>query len=267
MLQAHILPTISFDVSDCPGAVTASGSTQVSFDVTHLAIMGHSMGATIAPLTVALEPAFKSVVLSGAGSSWIENVLYKELPLYVKPALEILLDYNISNGQVMTEYDPALSLFQWAIESADPQVYDSEVIDAPVAGASSRQVLMFQGIVDHYILPDIANATTLTLGLDMAGAELDQSPEEPAGQTLVSTVLPLVGHGDIPLPASGNLTAADGSKVTGVLVQAPGDAIEDGHEVVFQTDGPKHQYQCFLASTLTGVATVPVAASVDAGCP
>ena len=80
----------------------------------------------------------------------------------------------------------------------------------------------------------------------------------------MSSVLPLVGHSQITLPASGNLTAADGSKVTGVLVQAPGDAIEDGHEVVFQTDGPKHQYQCFLASTLSGVATVPLPASVDA---
>jgi hypothetical protein len=266
MLQAHILPTISFDVSDCPGAVTASGSTVVHFDVTHLAIMGHSMGATIAPLSVALEPSFKSVVLSGAGSSWIENVLYKQLPLEVAPALEFLLSYDVGSGQVMTEYDPALSLFQWAIESADPQVYDSSILTSPRSGAAARQVLMFQGIVDHYILPDIANATTLSLGLDLGGVELDQSSSEPSGQTLVSSVLPFAGKSTISLPASGNLTGGDGTTVTGVLVQAPGDAIEDGHEVVFQTDGPKHQYQCFLTSTLAGVATVPPPASVDAGC-
>ena len=260
MLEAHVLPTITFDVSDCPGAVTASGSTLVRFDVTHLAIMGHSMGATIAPLAVALEPSFSSVVLSGAGSSWIENVLYKQMPLAVAPALEFLLNYDVGAGQVFTEYDPALSLFQWAIESADPQLYDSAIIHAPRTGARARQVLMFQGIVDHYILPDIANATTLTLGLDLGGVELDQSTAEPPGQTLISTLLPFAARSGIPLPASGNLTAPDGSRVTGVLVQAPGDAIEDGHEVVFQTDGPKHQYQCFLASTLSGVATVPAPA-------
>ena len=126
---------------------------------------------------------------------------------------------------------------------------------------------MFQGIVDHYILPDIANATTLSIGLDLAGTELDQSPQEPAGQTPVTTLLPLAGLSTISLPAAQNLTLPDAGTSTGVLVQANGDAIEDGHEVVFQTDGPKHQYECFLKSTLAGAPSVPVADSADAGCP
>ena len=42
---------------------------------------------------------------------------------------------------------------------------------------------------------------------------------------------------------------------------------EDGHEVVFQTDGPKHQYQCFLASWLSGPPVVPVDDTRDAACP
>jgi hypothetical protein len=57
ILEAHLLPTMSFDASDCPGARTASGSATIHFDATHLAMMGHSMGATIAPLAVALEPS------------------------------------------------------------------------------------------------------------------------------------------------------------------------------------------------------------------
>ncbi len=267
MLQAHILPTISFDVSDCPGARNAYGFAGMSFDVSHLAIMGHSMGATILPLAAALEPAFKSVILSGSGSSWIENVLYKQQPLNIKPAIEFFLQYDTAHGQYLTEQDPALSLFQWAIEEADPMVYDYRIINDPVAGASPRPVLMFQGIVDHYILPDIANATTLTLGLDLAGEELDMSSQEPAGQTLVSTLLPLVGRSDIAYPVTNNIPTAGGGSVTAALVQAPGDGIEDGHEVMFQTDGPKHQYQCFLESTLTGAPTIQAPASDDAGCP
>jgi hypothetical protein len=265
ILQAHILPTISFDVSECPSARSQYGSSEMSFDLSHLTIMGHSMGATILPLAAALEPAFTSIILSGSGSSWIENVLYKEDPLSVKPALEFLLQYDVAHQQVMTENDPALSVFQWAIESADAQVYDYRIINDPIAGAAPRPVLMFQGIVDHYILPDIANATTLTLGLDLAGAELDQSSQEPAGQTLISSLLPIIGRGNVAYPVSNNLSAPGGA-VTGVLVQAPGDGIEDGHEVVFQTDGPKHQYQCFLESTLTGTPRVPAPADLDAGC-
>ena len=263
MLEAHLVGSMSFDATDCPGARNAAGSATVHFDTTHLAIMGHSMGATIAPLAVALEPAFKSMILSGAGGSWIENVMYKQLPLDVKPAIEFLLQYATGQGQELTPYDPALSLFQWALETADPPVYGHAVTRDGVP----RDVLMFQGIVDHYILPDIANATTLSIGLDLAGTELDQSPQEPAGQTPVTTLLPLAGLSAISLPATRNLTLADAGASTGVLVQANGDAIEDGHEVVFQTDGPKHQYQCFLASTLTGTPSVPAADSADAGCP
>jgi hypothetical protein len=157
-------------------------------------------------------------------------------------------------------------MFQWAIEAADPQVYDYRIISDPIAGGSPRPVLMFQGIVDHYILPDIANATTLTLGLPLVGEELDQSPQEPAGQTLISSLLPLIGQGNIAYPVANNLSTSGGT-VTGALVQAPGDGIQDGHEIVYQTPGPKHQYQCFLESSLAGTPTIQAPASDDAGCP
>ena len=42
---------ITFDVSDCPGADPA-----VHFDADHLALMGHSMGAWIAPLAASVWP-------------------------------------------------------------------------------------------------------------------------------------------------------------------------------------------------------------------
>jgi hypothetical protein len=263
ILEVHLATSMSFDASDCPGARSAAGSASVHFDTSHVAIMGHSMGATIAPLAVALEPAFKSVILSGAGGSWIENVMYKQMPLDVKPAIEFLLQYATGQGQELTPFDPALTLFQWALEPADPPVYGRAVTRDGVP----RNVLMFQGIVDHYILPDIANATTLSIGLDLAGTELDQSSQEPAGQTPVTSLLPLAGLSAISLPAAQNLALPNAGTSTGVLVQANGDAIEDGHEVVFQTDGPKHQYQCFLASTLSGTPSVPVADNADAGCP
>ena len=44
-----------------------------------------------------------------------------------------------------------------------------------------------------------------------------------------------------------------------MLTQNPSDGIEDGHEVVFQTEGPKHQYVCFLKGLLQGTPMVPTA--------
>jgi hypothetical protein len=40
--------------------------------------------------------------------------------------------------------------------------------------------------------------------------------------------------------------------VTAVVVQHPKNKIEDGHEVVFQTEAPKRQYRGFLKGLAQG---------------
>jgi hypothetical protein len=213
--------------------------------------MGHSMGATISPLTLAFEPSYSAGLLSGCGGSYIENVMYKELPVMVLGAAEAVV-----GDTTLSVSDPILSLLQWALEPADPPVYARRIALEPQDGPP-RNVLMMQGIVDHYIMPPIADAASLSLGLDLAGPELDDTPPEIAGLAPVGPLLPLVGRGMITLPASANLTSKGGAKVTAVLTQSPADGIEDGHEVVFQTERPKHQYVCFLKGLLQGKPTVP----------
>lgn len=254
-LLARALPSLTFDASACPGVVGASARV----DGAHLALMGHSMGAWIAPLTLAVEPSYGAAVLSGAGGSYIANVMDKIMPLHVKPIMEIILDYNMDQRS-LDAHDPALTLFQWAAEPSDPQVYGRAIVHS----STGRNVLMEQGIVDHYILPSIANATSLALGLDAAGPLYDatNAEEQMLGQVPLAQRLPLVGGKQLTLPLTGN---AGG--LTAVVVQHPGDGIEDGHEVMFQTEAPKHQYRCFLKSWLTGIPTVPADASADAPCP
>jgi hypothetical protein len=155
-----------------------------------------------------------------------------------------------------------LNLFQWAAESADAPVYDSRTIHHPV-GAPPRSVLKLQGIIDHYILPNICNATTLSLGLDLAGPELD-TESALAMYTPLDDVVSLSGRSIISLPAAGNVTIDGGQVATAIVAQHPSDGIEDGHEVIFQTDPPKHEYECFLASFAAGqMPRVP--APTDAG--
>jgi hypothetical protein len=266
VLLGHILETLSLDPGDCP-QLTAPGNPttpHVVFDMKNAALMGHSMGATIAPLVLAYQPLFRAAILSGAGASWMENILYKQLPLDVLPAIDLLLGYpNLHD--TLTIGDPALTLIQWAIEPADPLVYTSRIIREPAAGESPRHVLMEQGIVDHYILPPIANGTSVSLGLDIAGMELDSITPELSMMTPLVADLPFSGRHAIPLPASKNVVTPGGT-VTAVVVQHPGDGIEDGHEVVFQTDPPKHEYRCFLQSFLTGTPVIPTNGSALATC-
>lgn len=242
ILFAHIVPTLAIDASACPGLETDG----VRLDGSRLAIMGHSMGATIAPLVAALEPAYRAMILSGAGASWIANVIFKESPLTVRPIAETLLGYT---DHTMTEHDPVLTLLQWAGEPADPQVYARLIVEEPAG--EPRQVLMFQGILDTYIPPPVANALSLALGVDLAGEPLDQRLPD---YRPVGPLLPLAGRGVIALPASGN---RGGGAVTAVVVQHEEDGIEDGHEVVYQSAAAQLQYRCFLESLRDGVPRVP----------
>jgi hypothetical protein len=257
-LFAHILASLQIDVGDCPGTTSPA-----RFDASRIALMGHSMGATIAPLVVAIEPMYRAVVLSGAGASWIENIVWKQQPLDVAPAFELFLHYAPIERKLI-ENDAALTLFQWAEEPADPLVYTRALVDEPPAGQPARHVLMEQGIVDHYIMPPIANATSLSAGLDLAGTPLDATNAEltaDSAPTLESD-LPFSDRDPVALPASGNR-----SGTTAIVVQHPADSIEDGHEVVFQTDPPKREYRCFLQTWIAGqTPLVPQPGAVDGPC-
>ena len=258
VLAAHILDSLTVDASACPGLATPSAK----FDTQKLALMGHSMGATISPLSAAFEPRFGAVVLSGCGGSFIENVLYKKSPLLIRPLAEVLVGYP-QLGRHLTEGDAVLSLVQWAAEAADPPTYGPKILGG---SGAPHHVLMFQGIVDHYILPPMANASTLSFGLDLAGTPLDDQTPEIADFTPIESLLPMSSRAEIALPASGNVSLGS-SNVTAVVTQHASDGIEDGHEIMFQEQGPKYQYRCFLASYAKGgPVVVPVSTDSDALC-
>ncbi len=259
-LMPAILDGVTIDVSDCPGASAPNDAAR--FDA--IAVMGHSMGASIAPLALVFEPRYRGIVLSGAGGSFLANMLHKQKPLPTKPLGELVLGLTAA-GYPLTEGDPVLSMLQWAGEPADDPTYGRYVVREPLTGGP-RHVLMMQGIVDHYIMPPIANATSLSFGLDLAGPALDgESPELATLDPLVA-LLPLVGRGAIALPAASNVASAGGVAATAVVTQHAEDGIEDGHEVVFQTDAPKHAYACFLAGLAAGAPRVPSAGTPGEPC-
>jgi hypothetical protein len=249
-LLADWAGSLTVDATDCPGLAQAS----VGFDAEHVALMGHSMGATIAPLVAALEPRYRAIILSGSGSSWIENVLHKQKPWPVEELAEILIGYLPLE---LDRYDPVLSVVQWAAEGADPLNYNRYLLNE--ARGQARHVLMFQGIVDHYIMPTIANAESASLGVDVGGQALDADTPELWGSQTLDDALRWSGRQRLPYPISGNREGR-----TAVVVQHRADAIRDGHEVVFQTEPPKVQLRCFLRSWRS--AGTPVVVDPALGC-
>lgn len=237
ILLAHMLDDVTIDASGCPGA----GGT-VKLDTQQLALMGHSMGATVAQPAMAYEPRFKALILSGGGASWLANLVHKQKPLNVPQVAELVLNYG-KYRRKLTEQDPVVSLTQWAGDPSDAPAYNQMMTE--------RNVLMLQGIVDHYIMPPIANASSLSLGLDLAGDPLDAETAELASLRPLEPLLAFSGRERVKYPVQGNH-----GKATAVVVQHVEDGIEDGHEVVFQTEAPKLQYRCFLRSLLLGAPVV-----------
>lgn len=202
-------------------------------DPARVSLMGHSMGATIAPLAAATG-RFEALLLSGAGGSWIENVLYKESPLRVRPLAALLLGHDLGERK-LGRFDPVLALLQWAGEPADPPIYFRRAREEGLL----PHILMMQAIGDTYIPAPVANAASLAARLDLAGRpELGHEP-----------LLALVGAQASAFPLGANREAG---LRTAVLTQHLGGPIEDPHEVVFQTEEPKTVYRCFLMDLASG---------------
>jgi len=163
----------------------------------------------------------------------VRQLVYKESPAPLRPLAEVLFGYW--PRRTLVEHDPMLGLVQWAGEPADPMVYAPELED--------RDVLVFQGVVDTYIPPPIANPTALSLGLDLAGEPLDEG----VGARSIIDDLALVGGRERPLPAE-----CDASGRLRVVTQLPDDGIEDGHEVLYQRAEARLQLRRFLETLAEG---------------
>jgi hypothetical protein len=234
---ASFAQALEFDASACDGAA--------AYAAADLTLFGHSTGSSIGGIAAAVEPRYGTAIFSGFGGSFIENVLYKQKPVDTRTfALLILGESDLYDG------NPVLQLLQWGAEPADPPPYARLL--------RGRTILMLQGIVDHYIPPMIANSSSLSLALDLAGTPLDGNIPDIPDQLSLAPLLAYSGGRTVGYP----VTAA----TVGVVAQHPADGIEDGHEVVFQTDGPKHQIRCLLLSLPLGERRVVAPGAIEAPC-
>jgi pimeloyl-ACP methyl ester carboxylesterase len=287
-IEAALVPRLLLNEHFVVDGLDACGLGGIKFDENRLGLMGHSMGATIAPLVLALEPRFRSIVMSGANVSYIENFPTKEQPFQLASTLEQMLSLKYC----LDEFELLPSLFEWAEEQSDPAVYEPIVVGRrPVP-----DVLMIQGIGDHYVPSPVANASSLGLELDVAGPTYDgrdphlcpnSKDDVPimmcggARRYPISPVVPLLktvlGRKQIdPIPKGGVANNRPGA--TGGVAQYERDRLcrQDGHEVAYQIAKARWQYRCFLKSFAQGQARISApppgdpaddSKEIDADCP
>lgn len=232
-LELAVLPRVlgDLEVPDCDGGTAR-------FDMSHLVLFGHSNGASIAVPTIAASDAYEGVILGGAGASFIANIQYKLLPIPVLP-----LARQLTQHDGLSEFDPAVSLVQWTLEPGEDLAYAGDMLPT--------HTLILQGVVDGYIPPPIANALDLAIPVDLVGPSLDESLPEAAIYQPLRPLLPLAGRSHLDYPVQGNNGGA-----TAVVTQFPGDGVQDPHEIMYQSEGPKAQYRCFLQTLLDGAPVV-----------
>ncbi len=242
---------LAIDPTLCPEADSGAADS-FFYDPANFFFWGHSTGATIGHLVLAVEPGFRAGLLTGAGASWIESLIYRQDPL---PYAEIMK--WVLNAHDFNEYHPIMTLFETAIDTSEPANFDPLWTTDPLGGGSPKDVLLVGDYPDAIVSPAMIEGMAVAAGFDLAGDELQPGT--------VDALETLAGRGQVSLPVAGNL-AVGGADYTGVLLQYV--ASDDGHDLVFTQDALRYQTTCFFANIVnTGQATVPVGnTDVTAAC-
>lgn len=225
------------------------------FDADNFLYWGQSTGASVGDVLLGVEGAYRAALLTGAGVSWIYNLVYKESPL----PIGLVLDW-VLNADDWSEYHPLASVFQTTCDGAEAANFAPHWIHRPTAGSRPRDILLIGGYKDTYFPPPMIEGLAVAAGLDLGGEQV-----QPYSIDALET---LAGRGAVLLPAAGNI-ATDQGQATGIWLQVDTPVNLDGHYVAFNLESVMYQWSCFFASAVEGgQATVyPPQGDAYASCP
>ena len=205
---------------------------------------------------MAANPAFSAGVLSGAGGSWLYNLVLKQTPASAE-LVKLLLGYQ--DGDVVDVFDPVLHLASTLWDPIEPMNQAPLWGREPALRTAPASMLVIEGVTDTYYLPKMVAALATAAQLDVVG---------PTVEPLLVAGVTSVGGAQRTAPVSGN-RAAGPTAYTHAVAQYAAAPGHNGHFVVFDQPPVKYQYVCFFASAGGGRAASVVAPSPDplADCP
>lgn len=221
----------------------------VIFDPENIFFWGHSTGASIGALAMAVEPRIKGGMVSGAGVSWIYNLTMKLEPIPLAPTI----DY-FSGAEDFDEFHPLALMFQNICDPAEAAYFARHWTVETSGIRPALNSLIIMGVFDRYFPPAMIDGLIVASQVDVA---------EPLVYEPTLDALELSGGKTVSLPAS--LNNQWGS--TSLAIQFQADLGVDGHYSPFYFPEAKYQYTCFFESLAkTGTATLPLPKS-DAFAP
>jgi hypothetical protein len=223
--------------------VSVTGSA-VRFDPSKVMFFGHSQGGLNGPLFLAADDGSPAAVLSGASAvmSITLNEKTRPEPSVVELVRLIFLALNEEEAAELSPYHPAISLAQTIVDVVDPIHYARYIALEPREGFAPKSVYMTEGINpdgvgDSYAPPHGIEAHAIAMGLPL---------QEPWQHPIKE--LEWGGPAPVKLGAEGLSGNMAGGAATGLLAQWPIKPGNDGHFVIFSSQGARLQSTDFLRS-------------------
>ena len=223
-------------------AAVSTGGAEISFDASKIGFFGHSEGAQIGALLLAVEPDIGGAVFSEGGGGAAITLFALELPeIDVGDTVADALGINPAVETFDNDHPVVGVVIQPLLDCADPLHGARNIFLEPVDDRP-HDLLMLEGFNDLLTPPEAIEALASALGLPIA---------EPVARSIAG--LDLQSVGSVSLPASENLPEVAGTRPTGALVQFP----DDDHYIIYTNDLAQTQVYDFLESAVKGTATIP----------
>jgi hypothetical protein len=227
-----------------PASVSRTG-TEIKFDKTRLAFMGHSQGGLNGPMFLAIDDQARGGMLSGSGSMIEIALVEKTKPVNVAGLVKsVFLGLSTDEYPELDLFHPALSLAQTMVDPTDPLNYVRQIATEPREGFLPKSVMMTEGVNadgtgDSYAPPH---------GIEVQAVALGLPPQNPIIHPIAE-----LAWGDlsaITIPAEGLSGNLANGKASGVLAQWTASDASDGHYVIYDIPPAMDQAAGFVENLL-----------------
>lgn len=229
-----------------PASVATRGGATIRFDGERVYFFGHSQGALIAPIYMAIDDGVEGGVISAGGAVIAYALLEKEEPIPIPELLRVTLALPGGTREEAFEREgfgfphPVVTLLQGWIDGADPANFGRLVFAAPRETFAPKSVLSTEGTADPYSPPGAIEALAVSMRVPPVSPIVRRVP-----------AYDVLGIGEVPAPVSANVA---GRLATAGLVQ-----YEGGDHWVALSDRPARArivgfFQSFVSS---GIPTIP----------
>jgi dienelactone hydrolase len=163
----------------------------LSFDVDRIGYIGQSLGALIGITTISVSPDIKAAVLNVGGVGWVDVATFTQVPGFICPVIDRLIDAGILSGQkwngvnedalcLMPELwrdDPAFQSFantgRWVYDPADGANFVDKLL------AKNTNVLVQKVVGDPVVPNEATDQLGALLGLTAAPANVNRGSAAP----------------------------------------------------------------------------------------